>query len=402
MPSSAATRAASATTGFVTEAQPIDPLRVPAAAQLPLAGERCDGDVLGRPGVGGLKGVQSVDTRGDEADLSVEHHGNRVRRRRERPRARVREDRPVHARRGGGVHAPRLRVVRSRPAHRHVPGGGRRARARGADEGRADAVGARDRDAGVRLGGGRRPRAAQAPRVRRVGREPEVAARRLGGDASVQPLRGAADHGPRPVPRARRPDAVRGAPRADLRAPHPCRGRRRGEGDPGRERAPRRAADPARALCELALLARRGDRARVDPADGLRRLPALGAAAPLPRLRGLRGGRRAAREDRLHRGLHAHLVGHPPAPAPRDRRDPDLRRGHARRARRRAGRVLPGAGQVLLRALRPGRRDPLVPPDPDEREQVARRPLRARGAADGPRDRVAEPAAPWRSSCAAG
>ena len=38
-----------------------------------------------------------------------------------------------------------------------------------------------------------------------------------------------------------------------------------------------------------------------------------------------------------------------------------------------------------------GRGDPLVPPDPDEREQVARRALRARGAADGSRDRGAEP-----------
>ena len=28
-------------------------------------------------------------------------------------------------------------------------------------------------------------------------------------------------------------------------------------------------------------------------------------------------------------GLHAHLVGHPPAPATRDDRDPHLRRGHA-------------------------------------------------------------------------
>ena len=31
----------------------------------------------------------------------------------------------------------------------------------------------------------------------------------------------------------------------------------------------------------------------------------------------------------LHRGLHAHLVGHPPPPAARNGRDPDLRRGHA-------------------------------------------------------------------------
>ena len=49
--------------------------------------------------------------------------------------------------------------------------------------------------------------------------------------------------------------------------------------------APRAAP---RALGELAVLARRADRARVEPADGLLRVPALGAAAALPRLRRLR------------------------------------------------------------------------------------------------------------------
>ena len=83
-------------------------------------------------------------------------------------------------------------------------------------------------------------------------------------------------------------------------------------------------------------------------------------------------------------------------------RDPHLRRGHARRARRRARRVLPGAREDLLRAVRPRRGDPLVPPDPDEREQVARRPLRARGAADGPRDRAAATASRSPSSSAGG
>ena len=40
----------------------------------------------------------------------------------------------------------------------------------------------------------------------------------------------------------------------------------------------------------------------------------------------------------------------------------------------------------LLRAVRRRRRDPLLPPDPDDREQVACRALRARGAGDGSRD----------------
>ena len=88
-------------------------------------------------------------------------------------------------------------------------------------------------------------------------------------------------------------------------------------------------------------------------ADGLRRVPALGAAAALQGLRRLRRGRRPAREDRLHRRLHAHLVGHPPPPEVGDRRDPDLRRGHAGRGRGRDHRVLPGAREALLRAARP-------------------------------------------------
>ena len=83
--------------------------------------------------------------------------------------------------------------------------------------------------------------------------------------------------------------------------------------------------------------------------------PALGPAAALPRLLRLRGGRRPARAHRLHRRLHAHLVGHPPAPAARHGRDPDLRRGHARRGRGRARRLLPGAREAALRAARPRR-----------------------------------------------
>src|SRR5713101_4766421 len=52
--------------------------------------------------------------------------------------------------------------------------------------------------------------------------------RKLGGHAPVQPVRAPADHGTRPLPRARRPDAVRGAARADLRHARPRRGRRPG------------------------------------------------------------------------------------------------------------------------------------------------------------------------------
>ena len=97
-----------------------------------------------------------------------------------------------------------------------------------------------------------------------------------------------------------------------------------------------------------------------QPADGLRGVPALGPAAALPRLRRLRGGRRPARAHRLHRRLHAHLVGHPPAPAARHGRDPHLRRGHAARGRGRDRRVLPVARQALLGAVRRRRGDPVA------------------------------------------
>src|SRR5207253_11224231 len=114
----------------------------------------------------------------------------------------------------------------------------------------------------------------QAPRLRLRPRARARDARRLGGHASVLALRAAADHRARPLPEPRRPDAVRRAAGAHLRDARPRRGRRPGAGDPGRERPARARAEAARADGELALLARRADRALVEPADGLRRLPA--------------------------------------------------------------------------------------------------------------------------------
>ena len=221
--------------------------------------------------------------------------------------------------------------------------------------------------------------------------------RRLGRHAPVLALRAPADHRARPLPEPRRPAPVRRPPRADLRHARPRRRRRRREGDPDRERHARRAADAARAVGELTVLAWRADRALLLAADGLRGVPPLGAAAALPRLRGLRRGRRAAREDRLHRRLHAHLVGHPAPSQVGHGRGPHLRRGHARRGRRRDHGVLPGARQVLLGAVRRRQADPVVPPHPDDREQVARRALRARGADHGSRRRDGGTASPSRS-----
>ena len=264
-------------------------------------------------------------------------------------------------------------------------------RVRGARASRADAVGARGLDARLPHARRRRARAAAAARVRDEDRAGAGPARRLGRDASVQPVRAAADHGARPLPQPHRPDAVRRAARADLRPARARRRRRSGHGDPGRERPALPARVAARALGELAVLARRADGTVVVAADGLRGVPALGPAAALPRLRRLRGGRRPAREDGLHRRLHAHLVGHPAASAPRHRRGAHLRRGDAARGRRRDRRLRPVPGQAVRRAARGGRDDSDLSPHPHDREQVARGPLRPGGSRDGPRHRQAEP-----------
>ena len=169
-----------------------------------------------------------------------------------------------------------------------------RPRARAADQRRADAVRARDRDARLPERRRRPARAVEAARVREPGRAREGDARRLGRHASVQPLRAPADHRARPLPQPGRPAPVHRPPRADLRHARARRGRRSREGDPGRERPPPPARPAARALRLLAVLARRADGPRVEPADGLRRVPALGPAAAVPRLRRLRRGGRAS------------------------------------------------------------------------------------------------------------
>ena len=118
---------------------------------------------------------------------------------------------------------------------------------------------------------------------------------RLGGYTPVQPVREAADHRTRPVPRARRPAPVRRPARAHLRHAHPRRDRRPRE---GRGRAQRHARPPAaatRAQRVLAFLARRGDGARVHAPARLRRLPALRPSPTLPGLRRLLARRRPAR-----------------------------------------------------------------------------------------------------------
>src|SRR5207245_1790550 len=106
---------------------------------------------------------------------------------------------------------------------------------------------------------------------------------------------------------------------------------------------------------ETQLRALRGYVTQVARARGMR---GGSAGTALEGLRRQCGGRRPTRAHRLHRRLHAHLVGHPSAPAARHDRDPDLRRGHRPRRRDRDHRVLPGARQALLRAVRCRHGDP--------------------------------------------
>ena len=191
-----------------------------------------------------------------------------------------------------------------------------RPRARDADQPRADAVGARDRDAGLPHGRRRDARAARRCAATSAASRAQKGLRV--GSAGTHPFSlferqriTAKDR----YRAAGRPAPVHRPPRADLRHARPRRGRRPRQGDQGGQRPPAPARAAARALRQLAVLARRADRARVEPADGLLRVPPLRAAAALPRLRRLRRGRRPARAHGLHRRLHAHLVGHPPASA---------------------------------------------------------------------------------------
>ena len=148
----------------------------------------------------------------------------------------------------------------------------------------ADAVGARDLDARVPEHRRRRPPSCGTLRgaVDQVGGR-DRSPRRLGRHASVQPLRAAADHRPRPLPRARRPAPVRRTPRADLRHAHPCRDRRAREGDRRRSTG---CSSTCRSSSRLSASSPfwRGEPTgpRVDAPARLRRLPALRPAAALP------------------------------------------------------------------------------------------------------------------------
>ena len=109
------------------------------------------------------------------------------------------------------------------------------------------------------------------------------------------------------------------------------------------------------------------------PAPGRRRASATTTTT--------RGGR-PAREDRMHRRLHAHLVGRPAASALRDDRGAGDGRDHARGGDRRITAYVQGLVKHYLE-LYDAQGAARLPPHPRDREQVARRPLRPRGAGHG-------------------
>ena len=223
--------------------------------------------------------------------------------------------------------------------------GRRRARrrpARRAGASRADAEHARGRIGRVP----RRRRAAQRSRDRAArhhgGHRAARPAARRRGRAPVLALRGSAHHDARPLPLARRAAAVRRAPRARVRHARARRGARPGSRDARDGEPARGAARAAGALGELAVLARRGDRARLHAHRDLREHAALGPAAALLLLRGLPRDGRHDGGSRRDRRLHVPVVGRAPASAPRHGRDP--RHGRAVRPRpdADAGRVRAG------------------------------------------------------------
>ena len=178
-------------------------------------------------------------------------------------------------------------------------------------------VGARDRDQAVPPtrarrrraarpappGGARSPRRQRAARSARPGTHPFA----MWEDQRIV----AAPALPRPDQRA----ALRRAPGDHLRPARARRHRRRRQGDPRRQRHARPRAGAARAVGQLAVLAR-----RARPASPRRRMPIfrafprVGHAADLRRLGGLRGSGSASWSSRRRdRGLHLPLVRRAPA-----------------------------------------------------------------------------------------
>ncbi len=277
------------------------------------------------------------------------------------------------------------------PARRHQAG--------------ADGVGARGLDRAVHDDGRGGRAAARAPAPGDPDGGLQEPGDRLGRNAPLRDVGGPADRRPSALPRPDLGAALRRPAGADLRHARARRVDDPGQGHPHRQRDARPRPGAARAVGELALLARRRHRSGLDPHPDLSRLPSGRHPAQVQELGGLRAAHRVHDRGAGDRGLHLPVARRP---APSDVRDggdpgdglPDPRRAHAR-----AGRARPGAGSRARRALR-RRQAPLELPVRDaRREQVAGGAPRARGRAGRPaeiraRTRRGRWPAGWSTACA--
>ena len=202
-------------------------------------------------------------------------------------------------------------------------------------------------------GGGGRPARGPAPPRARDGRV-QGPHDRLGRDASVRPVGGPAHRGARALPARSSTRSGSSCARSCCsactctsasttpdKAIHVANGMRV------------HLPDPARAVHQLALLARPGHELDVVAHAAL---PPAAARRDPAALRGLDGVLRAHRvHGRGRRGprLHVPVVGRAPASQPRDGRGALLRRADAPRAHDRDHRADPGDGEGAVRALRP-------------------------------------------------
>ena len=203
---------------------------------------------------------------------------------------------------------------------------------------------------------------------------------RLGRHASVRDVGGPAHRRAPALPRPRLLAALRRAPGADLRDARP----RRASTTPTRpSTSPTGCASTCRCSSpcqrELAVLARGRDRARVDADADLPRLPARRRPARVRRLGRLRARDRVHGRQRRDGGLHLPLVRR--APASRTSGRSRSACATARRASStRSGwpRSIQAMVKRARRALRLRRALAALPVADARREQVARRPPRAR------------------------
>src|ERR1700733_215459 len=133
-----------------------------------------------------------------------------------------------------------------------------------------------------------------------------------------------------------------------------------------------------RALHQLSLLARHGDRLQELPRQGLRKLPAHQPSRQLRQLLRVRKLRQPPHQNQLHRQRQKNLVGRPPSSLFRHRRGPHLRHPPPRPRDHRHRRAHPGHGLQTLAPPLPQHRLPPILPRSLNGEQIPRRTLRSR------------------------